>query len=105
MLHVHGRWHHLRTAAGRRWLLADFWRSARGWPDAGDWQLEHHAGQTGWAMHLFPRGEAVGLLRAAGFEVVEIRPVGLAAAGRLRWPRFLGGLRAYGFLMAARRPG
>jgi SAM-dependent methyltransferase len=105
VLHVHGRWHHLRTRAGRRWLLRDLARSALGRPGSGDWRMEHHAGQTGWAMHLFTRGEAVGLLRAAGFEVVEVLPVGLAADGQLRWPWLFGGLRAYGFLIAARRPG
>jgi SAM-dependent methyltransferase len=105
VLHVHGRWHHLRTRTGRRWLVRDLARSALGRPDAGDWRMAHHAGQTGWTMHLFTRGEIVGLLQAAGFAIVEVLPVGLAADGRLRWPWLFGGLRAYGFLVAARRPG
>jgi SAM-dependent methyltransferase len=105
VLHVHGRWHHLRTRAGRQWLLRDVWRSIRGRPDAGDWRMEHHEGQTGWTMHLFTRGEAVGLLRTAGFEVREVLPVGLGPEGRLRWPWLFGGVRAYGFLIAARKPG
>ena len=104
VLHVHSRWHHLRTAAGRRWLMRDIVRSIRGRPDAGDWPMTHHDGRTGWTMHLFTRGEATRLLRAAGFEIVEVLPVGLSADGRLRWPRLFGGLRAYGFLIAARRP-
>jgi SAM-dependent methyltransferase len=105
VLHAHARWHHLRTAAGRRWLLCDLARTARGRPDAGDWRMDHHDDRTGWVMHLFTRREAVGLLRAAGFEIVEVLPVGLTADGRLRWPALFGGLRAYGFLFAARRPG
>jgi ubiquinone/menaquinone biosynthesis C-methylase UbiE len=104
VLHVHGRWHHLWTRAGRRWLLKDFWTSAGGRPDAGDWRMEHQAGQTGWVIHLFSRGEAVGLLRRAGFEIVELLPVGLSSDGRLRWPWLFGAIRAYGFLIAARRP-
>jgi SAM-dependent methyltransferase len=104
VLHVHSRWHHLRTAAGRRWLLTDASRRLRGRPDAGDWLMDHHDGRTGWAMHLFSRREAVGLLRAAGFAIVEVLPVGLTADGGLKWPALLGGLRAYGFLLAARRP-
>jgi hypothetical protein len=67
--------------------------------------MDHHDGRTGWVMHLFTRREAVRLLRAAGFEIVEVLPAGLTADGRLRWPRLFGGLRAYGFLFAARRPG
>jgi SAM-dependent methyltransferase len=104
VLHVHARWHHLRTAAGRRWLLRDLARAALGHPDAGDWRMDHHDGRTGWVMHLFTRREAVGLLRSAGFTVTEVLPVGLTADGRLRWPGLFGGLRAYGFLLAARRP-
>jgi SAM-dependent methyltransferase len=104
VLHVHNRWHHGRTKTGRRWLARDLWCSVRGRPDAGDWHMEHHSGQTGWAMHLFTRREVVALLRWAGFAVVEVLPVGLEPDGRLRRPWLLGGLRAYGFLVAARRP-
>lgn len=104
LLHVHSRWHHLHTAAGRRWLVRDVFRRMARHPEAGDWKMHHHAGQTGWTMHLFTRREVLGLLRGAGFEILKVVPVGLAANGRLRWPRFLAGLRAYGFLIAARRP-
>jgi ubiquinone/menaquinone biosynthesis C-methylase UbiE len=104
VIHVHSRWHHLRTAAGRRWLAGDLVRSIRGRDDAGDWRMVHHSGQTGWTMHLFTRGEITALLRSAGFAAVEVLPVGLGANGCLRWPWFLGGFRAYGFLIAARKP-
>jgi hypothetical protein len=66
--------------------------------------MAHHGGGTGWTMHLFARREVVGLVRAAGFAVAEVLPVGLGAAGRLRWPWLLAGLRAYGYLIAARKP-
>jgi hypothetical protein len=55
-------------------------------------------------MHLFTRREARRLLRAAGFRVVEIRPVSLRGDGRLRCPWWFGWLRAYGYLIAAVRP-
>jgi SAM-dependent methyltransferase len=104
VFHVHARWHHFRTSVGRRWLLHDLVRRLRRRPDAGDWPMLHHEGRTGWTMHLFTRREAVGLLRSAGFDIVDILPVGLSSDGRLRWPRLFAGLRAYGFLIAARRP-
>jgi SAM-dependent methyltransferase len=104
ILHVHARWHQLRTGAGRVWLVGDLVRSIRKLTDAGDWRMVHHNGQTGWTMHLFTRREAVELLRLAGFAITELLPVGLGADGRLRWPRLCGGYRAYGFLIAARKP-
>jgi SAM-dependent methyltransferase len=103
ILHVHSRWHHLRTGAGRRWLIRDLMRTFRGDANAGDWRMAHHHGQTGWTMHLFTRREVIGLLRSAGFAVTEVLPVGLATNGRLRWPWLFGGLRAYGDLIAARK--
>jgi SAM-dependent methyltransferase len=105
ILHVHVRWHHMRTGTGRRWLLRDVVRSAVGRPDAGDWRMPHHAGGTGWVMHLFTRREIVGLIRAAGFEIVEFRPVSTSGDGTLKMSWFLSGIRAYGFLIAARKPG
>jgi SAM-dependent methyltransferase len=105
LLHVHSRWHHLRTRLGRRWLATDLWRSVRGRPEAGDWRMAHHDGQTGWTMHLFTGREVGALLRSVGFEILEVWPVGVTTNGRMRWPGLFGGLRAYGFLVAAQRPG
>ena len=53
--------------------------------------------------HMPFLGEICALLRQVGFEVREVLPVGLDAAGRLTHPCWLGGLRAYGFLLAAER--
>src|SRR5262245_16567476 len=105
LLHVHNRWHHLRTRRGRSWLLRDVIRRLRGARDVGDWLMEHHDGQTGWPMHLFTAAEIIRLLRRMGFHVAEVRPVSLRQDGRLPCPRFFGRLRAYGFLVAARRTG
>lgn len=103
VLHVHNRWWGLRDGVGRRWLLADAWRRLRGQP-GGDRVMPPHQGIGRLTMHLFSRGEAVRLLREAGFRVVDVTPVGLGPAGRLRLPWLLGGWRAYGFLIAATRP-
>jgi len=104
VLHVHARWHHLRTAAGRGWLVRDVVRRALGRPDAGDWRMPHQGEQAGWVMHLFTRREVVRLVRSVGFEIADVRPVSTAADGGLGWPWLLPGLRAYGFLIAARKP-
>jgi SAM-dependent methyltransferase len=103
VLHVHSRWHHLRTAAGRRWLTRDVVRCIRRRPDAGDWRMTHHDGRTGWSMHLFTLREITGLVRFAGFKVAEVQFVGMTTDGRLARPWLLPRWRAYGFLIAARR--
>jgi len=102
LLHVHARWHHLRTAAGRRWLSRDVVRSVLGRPDAGDWAMPHAAGHGGWVMHLFGRREVASLIDSAGFRILEIVPVGID--GPLTMPWAGGRFRAYGFLIAARKP-
>jgi hypothetical protein len=63
-----------------------------------------HQGIGRLTMHLFTRREIIRLLRAAGFEIAETRPLSLRADGRLRCPWWLGRLRAYGYLIAARKP-
>jgi SAM-dependent methyltransferase len=100
VFHVHNRWFNIWERGGRQWLAGEFVRALqgqatfdRGAPDG-----------SGFTLHHFTRREAVGLLRAAGFDILEVRPVGLGADGRLRWDWCLSGLRAYGYLLAARRP-
>jgi hypothetical protein len=63
-----------------------------------------HQGIAGLTLHLFTRKEAVHLLQGEGFHVVAIRPVGLEPNGNLAHPNWMTGLRAYGYLLAARRP-
>ena len=48
-------------------------------------------------------GEIKGILASAGFRIIEVMPVGLGPDGLLprRW--LCGRLRAYGYLLAARR--
>jgi SAM-dependent methyltransferase len=99
VLHVHNRWFNVWTRHGRRLLAGDLWHSLLGRQAAGDYRMPAHHGLGPMPMHLFTRGEVVGLLRGVGFEIVEVRPIAVdgRAAG---WPSRL---RAYGYLVAARR--
>jgi len=99
VVHVHNYWWNLWEPAGRAWLLRDLWGGT------GDRPMPAHQGVTGLALHHFTRGEAVRLLRGAGLEIIEVLPLGLGDGSRLAWPWWLGRLRAYGYLIAARRPG
>jgi SAM-dependent methyltransferase len=103
ILHVHNRWFNAWDKAGRRWLLRNWMRSWAGQP-LGDRVMPVHQGIAGLTLHLFTRREAVQLLRGAGFQVREVRPIGLAPDGRLPSPAWFGWLRAYGYLLAAEKP-
>src|SRR5262245_43950583 len=87
VLHVHKRWFNWRDRAGRRWLLANLVRSALGREPAGDRFMPGYLNLTGLTLHLFGRREVVGELRACGFRVLAVEPVGLRADGSLMWPR------------------
>lgn len=105
VLHVHNRWFHIWTGPGRRWLLANAVKAWRGKEEeAGDRVMPVHQGIAGLTLHLFTRSEAVRLLQSAGFRVVEVKPISLCPDGRLPWGWWLGGLRAYGYLLAVERP-
>jgi SAM-dependent methyltransferase len=105
VLHIHNRWFNAWDRAGRAWLLRDALGLRPGGTEAGDRVMPVHQGIAGLTLHLFTRREAVRLLRGAGFRVREVRPVGLGPDGRLPRPWWFGRLRAYGYLLAAERPG
>jgi SAM-dependent methyltransferase len=98
VLHVHNRWFN-----GVAWVVADRLRSWLAGRPAGDRTMPVHQGIAGLMLHLFTRREAIGLLRDAGFEVVEVRPISLRNDGRLCCPWWFGWRRAYGYLIAARK--
>ncbi len=100
VLHVHNRWFNLRDPAGRRWLLRDLLGFGM-----GDRPAPPHQGSAGYTLHHFTRREAMRLLEGVGFRVVEVVPVSLRPDGRLPAPAWFGGLRAYGYLLAAERGG
>jgi SAM-dependent methyltransferase len=93
VVHVHNRWFHLWSRAGRRLLRQSLF--------GGDFLMPAHRGIGRLNMHLFTRREIVRELKAAGFQVQDVRPVSLRADGKMRYPVFLGRCRAYGYLLAA----
>jgi ubiquinone/menaquinone biosynthesis C-methylase UbiE len=100
ILHVHNCCFNVWNASGRAWLLQNGWGGA----ESGDRVMPVHQGVAGLTLHLFTRGESKRLLTEAGFRIREIRPISLSVDGRLPWPWWFGGLRAYGYLIAAERP-
>jgi SAM-dependent methyltransferase len=104
LLHVHNLWFNCWDPFGRRWLLLDRLRALTNRTGAGDRVMPVHQGIAGLTLHLFTRREAVRLVTAAGFRLLEVRPIGLNEDGRLTWGGWFGWLRAYGYLLAAERP-
>jgi ubiquinone/menaquinone biosynthesis C-methylase UbiE len=105
LLHVHNRWFNFWDPVGRRWLLRDCLKTLTPRTDTGDRVMPVHQGIAGLTLHLFTRREVVRLLQGVGFRVVELRPISLRADGCLPSPGWFGWLRAYGYLLAAERPG
>lgn len=103
ILHVHNRWFNIWNAPGWAWLVSNLWGSLRRSAEPGDRVMPVHQGITGLTLHLFTRREATQLLAAAGFRIVEIEPLSLRADGNLPGARWLGPLRAYGYLIAAEK--
>jgi ubiquinone/menaquinone biosynthesis C-methylase UbiE len=105
ILHVHNRWFALWDPPGRIWLLKDLWRSMTGNASTGDRVMPTHQGIAGLALHHFTRREIEKHLVKAGFRLMEVRPISLRADGVLTRPWWFGGLRAYGYLIEATKPG
>ncbi len=103
VLHVHNKWFNIWDSRGRCWLLLDLPRSLTICPSAGDRLMPVHQGIAGLSLHLFTRREVIRLLRAAGFRLLEARPVSLALDGRLNHAAWFPALRSYGYLLAAER--
>lgn len=91
LLHVHNRWFHLWSPAGRSWLLSG----------QRDWVMPAHQGVVGLSLHQFTRAEVLALLAEAGFAPLQVRPLSLRPDGRLPLAWLVPQLRAYGYLIAA----
>jgi SAM-dependent methyltransferase len=104
VLHVHNRWFNFWTTHGRKLLFKELLASWLGRGAGGDYEMPPHEGVGRLTMHLFTRREVVRLLRSAGFEIVDVRPLSLRPDGRLACPWWFGRLRSYGYLIAARKP-
>ena len=87
VLHVHNR--HFGGLGVKGWVTADITSK------------QAYAGAP-LTIHHFTKAEAVRLLEAVGFRILDVTPVG--TAGVLRKPWLLPTTRAYGWLIAAERP-
>jgi SAM-dependent methyltransferase len=101
ILHVHNRWFNVWTSYGRLLLLKELIASWLGLGWSGDYEMPPNHGVGRLTMHLFTRREIVRLLRDAGFEIVEVRPISTDGSLSHRW--WFGWLRSYGYLIAARK--
>jgi hypothetical protein len=68
---------------------------------AGDFVMPARLGSGTLTMHLFTRRELTRMLQAAGFDIQAVLPVSVSGPLRKAW--WLGRLRAYGYLIAARK--
>jgi SAM-dependent methyltransferase len=103
VVHVHNRWFSLWDRAGRRWLLRDWLGLRATGEEKGTRPVPAHRGIAGLPLHHYTRREIVRQLERAGFAIIEVQPVGLGSDGRLSAPWWFGRLRAYGYLLAARK--
>lgn len=103
VLHVHNRWFHLGTVHGRGLLCKDLYWSLFGKGSGGDFLMAPHQGIGGLIMHLFTRREIIRLLTRTGFALIETRPISIRPDGRLTVSWLLPQLRAYGYLIAAKK--
>jgi len=86
VLHVHNRYFHGLGLRG--------WRS-------GDLAMPQAYGGAPLTLHHYSLGEALRLLREAGFRILEVMPV--SASGWLPKRRLLPKVRSYGYLIAGER--
>lgn len=101
-LHVHNLWFNLLDPQGRQWLIGD---RCRAWflGRPGGTRSVHDRGIPNFQMHVFTWRELKRLLRVAGFRVAVCQPLNATASGPLTSARFLGGVRANGWLIVAEK--
>jgi SAM-dependent methyltransferase len=102
LLHVHNRRFEVWTRSGRGRLLWDLWAALRGRP-TGDRILPPHQGVANLYMHLFSRREVLRGLRMAMLDAIDVKPLSLRPDGSLSAAWCMGSLRAFGYLIAARK--
>ncbi len=100
VLHVHNYWYNLFDPGGPWWIVKNAFRSlCSSEVEAGDKYFSYR-GVPGMFLHVFRRGEVKRALRRAGFRVRQTILLGPQRHGPLRWPWWLGRLRANGWIMA-----
>jgi SAM-dependent methyltransferase len=100
ILHVHNVWYNLADAAGRAWLLGHAVEMllAQGALEWGD-KFYPYRGIPRMYLHTFRRGELMADLRRAGFRAIEVIPLARCRARPLPAPRWLGRVRANGWIV------
>jgi ubiquinone/menaquinone biosynthesis C-methylase UbiE len=101
VLHAHNLWRNLRYAGGRRWLLWSFLTSLIPGRHFGDRRMEGYFGLDYLFLHVFRLRELRRLVRRSGFRIERELLLNEARSGPIEG-RF-GGIRANGFLIAARK--
>ncbi len=98
VLHVHNYWYNLYDPGGPWWLIKNLFRSILvGDIERGDKYFPYR-GIPNMYLHVFTLGELKRELRTVGFQVQEIIPLDARRMGRLRYPWWLGRLRANGWI-------
>jgi SAM-dependent methyltransferase len=99
VLHVHNFWYNLFDPGGPWWVLKSLLAAPfRGDFDVGD-KFFDYRGIPQMYLHVFRRGELRSLLRGAGFRIREFISLDYRRTARLRWPWFLGVVRANGWIV------
>ena len=89
VLHAHNSRYHLGRGLGRPG------------PEPGDYTMPQHLGGAELTLHHFTQSALLADLRGSGFAIRQVQAVSTSSDGRVPLPWLLGGVRAYGYLVAA----
>lgn len=103
ILHAHQRWYHLRHRSGRWWALTNTLAAALGRCEPGERTMPQHHGGAPLTLKHFTAKELQTLLPALGFQIRTWQPIAVEAP--IPAGTWWANLRAYGFLIAAQKPG
>jgi ubiquinone/menaquinone biosynthesis C-methylase UbiE len=103
VLHVHNRGHNVWSLEGWRFLLSNFIKSSLGRCELGDKIMPHYRGIDHMYLHVFTESEITNLLIAAGFQILQVKPLNNRRNGSLAYPS-LRSITANGFLIRAKKP-
>lgn len=103
VVHVHNFWYSLFDPGGLWWMIGNCLRAALVRDiERGD-KCFHYSGVPDMFLHVFTRGELTSVLRRAGLRIKEVILLDPARHKELRWPWFLGRLRANGWIAVCER--
>lgn len=99
-LHVHNRGYNIWRLEGQHFLILNFIKTILGLDEWGDKFLSNYRGIRNMYVHVFSEREVIDLLKAGGFETVDIMPLNRLRTGTIKNNLFRS-LRANGFLIRA----